>query len=261
MNHRIVSAVVASLTVLLVLASVLFAGAIEETVPGGFPRPAGRPPLTHTEELRASDCFDCHKVDVRGGMPLTHVNFGAGTCESCHEPLPAPEIPHATGEGVVGCVACHGLEGGRVSMPRDHLGFGDDQCGLCHAVEEGAEDDTPPAAGDAARRADDVPHPVEAAYERCRSCHVEGDRTAGMPEGHVIHRETTCLYCHVPAARSSESTPDAAEGVVVSPVPHPVDGRYRECRDCHSVGGAAGMPANHAELDGATCRECHLASQ
>jgi hypothetical protein len=79
------------------------------------------------------DCTTCHQA------PENHFEV---TCDACHTPegwtesvtsilVESPSIPHPL-EGLQDCLLCHDPAGRSVPAPADHVGFSNEQCGICH---------------------------------------------------------------------------------------------------------------------------------
>lgn len=153
----------------------------------------------------------------------------------------APDDPHPPAELTDPCLDCHTVED--QTIPLTHRNFRVETCSLCHRP--------------AVRVL--VPHSITMGNERCPLCHGEPARDLGMPVSHLRFETDDCLLCHPVDTRYADREPQAA-GLSLSPasdVPHPEDGIFAVCAECHHVEPRSSLPANHKDFSQETCTECH----
>jgi hypothetical protein len=199
-THKIVSAVVGLVVVLFAGAALLFAWCVSARAPE--PKAAApAPAIPHAVDASTADCGTCHQTGS-GTLPVTHRAFPAGACAGCHPAERAVRIPHSVSMGDARCVLCHGESDEPLAMPASHRGFEDVRCAFCHPQDAGRATLQPPAAGESAKKAPAIRHPVKGLFEDCLSCHEIGGRPS-MPESHRAFGGDTCRFvCHFrPAGR------------------------------------------------------------
>jgi cytochrome c553 len=202
MTHKVVTAVISAIFVLFVGVALAFAWSVEARAPEGPADTAGTPAIPHRVERATAECARCHEVRG-GGMPLTHRAFAVSSCRSCHEQLDVPPVPHSTEMGDGRCALCHGDPDQELGIPRPHLAFDEARCTSCHEALRESEHLRPPSAGESAKRAPRVPHPMTGAFTTCLDCHEIGERP-GLPVSHQLFPDDSCSFiCHFRASNGS----------------------------------------------------------
>ncbi|MBS3957575.1 MAG: hypothetical protein KGZ40_08660 [Clostridiales bacterium] len=154
---------------------------------------------------------------------------------------PVPRNPHAGLERTEPCLECHAVALG--TIPVTHRNYAVPTCGSCHRQAPRVL----------------VPHSVAMGDERCLHCHGDPGRDLGMPAGHLAFETYECLLCHPvdPRSASREPAPAGLTRAYAGPVPHPLDGYFRECLFCHQSGERNSLPDNHRRFEEDGCTECH----
>jgi hypothetical protein len=155
-----------------------------------------------------------------------------------------PVIIHPLDREFANCVACHAV-GGDNPLPATHSEFSAATCQTCHRAAVAVT----------------IPHPAGPGTQQqnCLACHSTGAAPV-PPESHAGYDNSTCLHCHRLAGGAAAAPTPAPAGDAARPapgIPHPADGAYMTCTDCHQVGGTLSMPASHAQYGVATCQGCH----
>lgn len=155
-----------------------------------------------------------------------------------------PVVIHPLDREFADCAACHTV-GGDNPLPATHSEFRNATCQTCHRAAVAVT----------------IPHPAGAGTQQqnCLACHSTGAATM-PPESHAGYDNSTCLHCHRLASGAAAAPTPAPAGDAARPapgIPHPADGAYTTCTDCHQVGGSLPMPASHGQYDSANCQECH----
>ena len=91
MTHRVVSAVVGLVVVVLIVAACAFAWAVSAKVPVTAGSPAAAPAIPHGVTGDKADCVKCHEI---AKLPASHADFTVGDCRSCHGQAGMVGIPH-----------------------------------------------------------------------------------------------------------------------------------------------------------------------
>jgi nitrate/TMAO reductase-like tetraheme cytochrome c subunit len=150
------------------------------------------------------------------------------------------------------CAACHD-----VSNPggSDNTSFCSNSA--CHATEwkfVGLDApairelvEPPPVPGSDVPRP--VPHPAGPRTD-CAICHAAGAVRPFPDDDHSGYEQTLCTQCHQP-------TLAGIEGILISPVPHTLEGRRDQCLVCHSLEGFVPYPEDHLERTTDVCLFCH----
>ena len=204
MNHRIVSAVVGLIIVMLAGTAFAFAWSIQARVPASAAQTIWVT-IPHPISARNDACTHCH---FGAGVPPTHRYFTNRACPSCHAPRPITLVPHSASMGNERCPICHGDPDSDYSMPSDHLAFQEKRCLFCHDADGAKASTEPTAVGVAAGVLPRLTHPVIGAFAHCLYCHRIGSKPS-LPRSHAYFTEDTCGWCHT-AASSSEATPGAS---------------------------------------------------
>ena len=199
MTHKIVSIVVGLVLLLFVGAALAFAWSVSARAPEAAREPANAIP--HPVDQTVADCGRCHTVSG-DTLPVTHRDFSASSCVACHDARPAVRVPHAVAELEDKCVLCHGDPAQPLGMPASHLGLRVERCTFCH-LPDPRRDQQPAAAGESAKKAPGISHPVNGAFTTCLYCHrLEGEPV--LPASHEAFGEDTCRFvCHFRGARST----------------------------------------------------------
>jgi hypothetical protein len=155
-----------------------------------------------------------------------------------------PVIIHPLDREFADCAACHTV-GGDNPLPATHSEFSAATCQTCHRAAVAVT----------------IPHPAGPGTQQqnCLACHSTGAATM-PPESHAGYDNSTCLHCHRLASGAAAAPTPAPAGDAARPapgIPHPADGAYTTCTECHQVGGSLPMPASHGQYDVVTCQECH----
>ena len=156
---------------------------------------AGPPAVPHGVTGDTAACGRCHQTG-NGGLPLTHREFSADTCAGCHPQQSAVTIPHGVADLEGRCVLCHGESTAPLSMPVSHRAFAGVECVFCHQQAEGQAAVQPSPAGESAKKAPAIRHPLNGLFRDCLSCHQIGGRPS-MPASHRGFGADTCRFvCH-----------------------------------------------------------------
>lgn len=163
---------------------------------------AGMVAIPHPVDEATADCGRCHTI-AGGALPVTHRQFPDSSCTACHDTQATPRIPHAAAGLGDKCVLCHGDPSQELGMPASHLSFRVKRCTFCH-VADPKQTRQPAAAGESAKKAPDIGHPVKGAFTTCVYCHRVGGQPS-MPASHEAFGEDTCRFvCHFRGARAAQ---------------------------------------------------------
>ena len=239
MTHKIVSAVVGLVLVVLIAAACTFAWAVSARAPVTAGAPAAAPAIPHGVTGDKADCVKCHGTSK---LPASHTDFDVGDCRSCHGEPGRAGIPHPVDRQTAACGRCHSASAG--TLPVTHRNFPVSSCEACH-------DTQPPT---------NVPHATAGLEERCMTCHGDPAQRLGMPASHLTFRVQRCSFCHRAEPNQIQQPP--AAGVAALPAPkvtHSVSDAFANCLYCHRIGGKPSLPANHRSFNEDTCRYvCHF---
>ena len=239
MTHKIVSAVVGLVLVVLIAAACAFAWAVSAKVPVTAGSPAAAAAIPHGVTGDKADCVSCHPV---AKLPASHADFNVGDCRSCHGQAGKVGIPHPVDQRTADCGRCHTVSAD--TLPVTHRNFPTSSCEACH--------DTVFATM--------VPHATAGLEERCVTCHGDPALELGMPASHLAFRVQRCAFCHAGNPKQIQQPPAAGVAALQAPkVTHPVSGAFATCLYCHRIGGKPSLPANHRSFGENTCRYvCHF---
>lgn len=175
---------------------------------------------------------------------LFAVAMSVGLPDEASGQAAVPVIIHPLDREFANCAACHTV-GGDNPLPATHSEFRNATCQTCHGAAVAVT----------------IPHPAGAGTQQqnCLACHSTGAATM-PPESHAGYDNSTCLHCHRLASGAAAAPAPAPAGDAARPapgIPHPADGAYTTCTDCHQVAGSLPMPASHTQYDAITCQGCH----
>jgi len=218
------------------------------------------------KERRLEACESCH-----GGTPETHASFNpactqchtihadpaqagpdqvmTGSCEVCHGPEHSLHSEVADGPA---CASCHTIHDAPATVMSE--AYMDAQCESCHETATVHPSHANVEGGLPCLECHDVNAPASAVKDdatlsaACESCHE-----TVMPTHSDAKDGPTCAECH---EFSEPMVPEVA-GPMVS----------RRCGECHteelenleSGGHAAGVAADHPNMDLPNCMTCHTA--
>ncbi len=152
--------------------------------------------MPHPVSAATAACGSCHAA-AEGAAPVTHREFSAASCTTCHPAVPATRVPHTLAMGDERCVLCHGDPALELGMPRDHLAYTRQRCSFCHQEDQKRADVQPREAGVSALPAPAIDHPVGGAFATCLHCHRVGSDPS-LPASHRAFGGDTCRYlCHL----------------------------------------------------------------
>ena len=237
MTHKIVSAVVGLVLVVLIAAACAFAWAVSAKTPVRAGSPAAAPAIPHGVTGDKTDCVKCHEI---AKLPPSHADFNVGDCRSCHGQAGMVGIPHPVDRQTAVCDTCHSVSA--------------DTLPVTHATSPRR----------AARPADAVqatvvPHATAGLEERCVTCHGDPALQLGMPASHLTFRVQRCSFCHTAKPNQVQQPPAQVGGAAGAAVTHPVAGAFATCLYCHRIGGKPSLPANHKSFGEKRVRYvCHF---